>query len=202
MRKTGRQQRHRIILCRFAYEADYGQYVLTSICQEKQQEQATHPEALLFLNPHLDSALGAYHSKGCWSHRRTQHKDIVPETRASKEQQGQTLYFYSLGLGHTVRQTGPHVMVFLTVADSGCVRCRGENSKDTSSVQSGPSTPQFVMHFIRFCPLEGHSTSVFTTSCPLERPSKGHFTMDCPQERHSSGQSPHFPLWKGTIEGI
>lgn len=108
MRITGRLQRHGVILCSFAYEADYGQYVLTSICQEKQREQAAHPEASLFLNPHLDSALGAYHSKGCWSHRRTQHKDIVPETRASKEQQGQTLYFYSRVLGCTAGQAGPH----------------------------------------------------------------------------------------------
>lgn len=102
-----------MVLCSFAYEVDYGQYVLTSICQEKQQEQATHPEALLFLNSHLDSVLGAYHSKGCWSHHRTQHKDIVPETRASKKQQGQMLYFYSPVLGHTVGQVRPHVMVCL-----------------------------------------------------------------------------------------
>ncbi|KAI9518579.1 hypothetical protein NQZ68_035949 [Dissostichus eleginoides] len=51
---------HGVVSCSFAYEVDYGQYVLTSICQEKQREQSTHPEASLFLNPHLESALGAY----------------------------------------------------------------------------------------------------------------------------------------------
>lgn len=105
MRTTGRLEQRGIVLCSFAYKADDGQYFLTSLCQEKQQEQATHPEASLYLNTHLDSALGcAHHSKGCWSHRGTQNKDAVPATRASKQQQGQTLYFYSLVLGHTVRQ--------------------------------------------------------------------------------------------------
>ncbi len=42
------------------------------------------------------------------------HKDIVPETRASKkQQQGQTLYLYSLNLAHAIKQTGPRVMVCL-----------------------------------------------------------------------------------------
>ncbi|KAK5881009.1 hypothetical protein CesoFtcFv8_021860 [Champsocephalus esox] len=52
--------RRGVVSCSFAYEVDYGQYVLTSICQEKQREHATHPEASLFLNPHLDSAFVAY----------------------------------------------------------------------------------------------------------------------------------------------
>ncbi|KAI4807931.1 hypothetical protein KUCAC02_027703, partial [Chaenocephalus aceratus] len=52
--------RRGVASCSFACEVDYGQYVLTSICQEKQREHATHPEASLFLNPHLDSAFVAY----------------------------------------------------------------------------------------------------------------------------------------------
>lgn len=64
MRIIGRLLRPGIVLCSCTYEADYRQYVLTSICQEKQQEQATHQEALLFLNPHLESRLCAYHSRG------------------------------------------------------------------------------------------------------------------------------------------
>lgn len=65
-----------MVLCSFAYKAGYGQYVLASLCQETQQEQAAHPEAALYLNTHLDSVLGcAHHSKGCWSHHRTRHKD-------------------------------------------------------------------------------------------------------------------------------
>lgn len=79
MRMTGEQQRHGLVLCSCAYEVDYEQYVLTSICQEKQREQAAHPEASLFLNPQLDSVLRAHHSKGCSSHQRTRHKDIVLE---------------------------------------------------------------------------------------------------------------------------
>lgn len=58
MRKTGKLELSGIVLCSFAYKADDGQYFLTSLCQEKQQEQATHPEASLYLNTHLDSALG------------------------------------------------------------------------------------------------------------------------------------------------
>lgn len=101
-------------MCSFAYKADYAQYVLTSLCQEKQQEQATHSAALLYLNTHLVSALSCtHHCKGWWSHHGTQHKDIVPETRGSKEQQGHTLYFNSLILGLTIRQAGPDAMVGL-----------------------------------------------------------------------------------------
>lgn len=71
--------------------------------QKKQPEQATHPEALLNLNIHLDSVLGCvHHSKGCWSLHRTRRKDIVPAQRASKEQHGPMLYVYT--------QAGPHAM--------------------------------------------------------------------------------------------
>lgn len=64
------------------------------VCQEKQGKQATLPESSLFITPHLDSALGGHHSKGCSSHYGAQHKNTAPQAGASKEQQGQTIYFY------------------------------------------------------------------------------------------------------------
>lgn len=89
-----------------AYKVDYGKKkkkILVPLRQKKQPEQATHPEASLYLNTHLDSVLGCvHHSKGCWSLHRTRCKDIVPAQRASKEQHGPTPYFYT--------QAGPHAM--------------------------------------------------------------------------------------------
>lgn len=51
--------------------------VLAPLRQKKQPEQATHPEASLYLNTHLDSVLCCvHHSKGCWSLHRTRRKTL------------------------------------------------------------------------------------------------------------------------------
>lgn len=73
-------------------------YIWSGLCSDlnlpRETVRASHTsQDLAIFKPTFGFLLCAYHSKSCWSHHRTQHKDIVPESGASKEHQGQTLYF-------------------------------------------------------------------------------------------------------------
>lgn len=73
------------------------------VAKKNSRRKTTHPEASLYLNTQLDWLLNfAHHSKDCWSHLRSQYKDVALETGASKEGEGWMLFalwFCSLPLG-------------------------------------------------------------------------------------------------------
>ena len=94
VRMSGRHEGHGITLCSFAHEVDYEQYVLTSIFQQKQREQTTLPKALLFLNPSWTLwAWWCPTAKASWAVLEPNTKTSSLGPGASKQQQGQVLYF-------------------------------------------------------------------------------------------------------------
>lgn len=76
------------------------------VAKKNSKSKTTYPEASLYLNTHLDWLLNfAHHSKDCWSHLRSQYKDVTLETRALKEGEDGTLlagWFCAVALGKLV----------------------------------------------------------------------------------------------------
>lgn len=73
------------------------------VAKKNSKRKTTYAEASLYLNTHLDWLLNfAHHSKDCWSHLRSQYKDVALEPGASKEGEGRMLHavcFCAVALG-------------------------------------------------------------------------------------------------------